>query len=73
MENQFNMTEQELKNIISEQKNIQSKPNKILIEYMDKLSSEFETTKEKIIQLTYHLDIVEDLYNKVLKEYQNRV
>jgi hypothetical protein len=44
-----------------------------LIENLDLLSSDFEETKEKIINLTYYLDKLEELYNNTLQEYQNRV
>jgi hypothetical protein len=39
---------------------------------MDKLSVEFEVTKSNIITTTYHLDKVEDTYNKILKEFDLR-
>ena len=39
---------------------------------MDKLSSDFDLTKNNIIGLTLYLDKVEELYNKSLKEYQSR-
>ena len=35
-------------------------------------SEEFEETKNKIIGLTYHLDKVEELYNLLSKEIENR-
>jgi hypothetical protein len=37
------------------------------------LTTDFEETKEKIINLTFYLDKVEELYNSILKEYQNRI
>lgn len=67
------MTEEELKNIISEQKNLSSISNKILIEHMDKLSTEFDLTKENLIKMTHHLDFIEQLYDTILKEYQSRL
>jgi hypothetical protein len=39
---------------------------------MDKLTSEFETTKNTIIGMSFYLDKIEELYNRILKEYQNR-
>ena len=52
------MKKEELENIISEQKNLKNLPNSKLIEYMDKS--------------TYFLDKLEELYNNILKEYQDR-
>jgi len=40
---------------------------------MDLLTQDFDDTKEKIISMTYYLDKVEELYNNILSEYQNRV
>jgi len=39
---------------------------------MDKLSIDFDSTKANIINLTMYLDSVEELYNKTLKEYEQR-
>jgi hypothetical protein len=39
---------------------------------MDKLSTDFETIKQSIIQQTIYLDEVELLYNNILKEFQSR-
>ena len=39
---------------------------------MDFLAQDFEETKKLIVELTYHIDNIENLYNKVLKEYQTR-
>ena len=36
------------------------------------LSEEHEQTKELIIKLSYHLDAIENSYNKLVKEYKNR-
>jgi len=60
---------EKVKNIISD---IKSKPNKELTQVMDFLSQDFEETKKLIIDLTYHIDNIENLYNIVLKEYQSR-
>lgn len=51
---------------------IKSKPNKDLTNVMDFLSQDFDETKKLIIELTYHIDNIENLYNIVLKEYQSR-
>lgn len=66
------MTKEELQEIIDNQKDLTNIPNSNLINYMDKLTTDFENTKENIIKLTYYLDTVEELYNNILKEYQNR-
>ena len=39
---------------------------------MDSLSEEFERTKKNVIDLTYHLDNVQNAYNSILKEYKKR-
>jgi hypothetical protein len=66
------MTKIELESIITQKSNFKNLPNNILIDYLDKLSAEFEITKQRIIDGTLHLDKVEELYNIILKEYQNR-
>lgn len=66
------MNKEEFENIIELQKELKDQPNSKLIEVMDKLTTEFDTTKEVIINSTLYLDKVEELYNKVLKEYESR-
>jgi hypothetical protein len=39
---------------------------------MDILTTDFELTKENIINLTMYLDKLEELYNNTLKEFQSR-
>jgi hypothetical protein len=66
------MTQEEFKvisEIVKESKNI---PNAKLEETMDKLTSEFETTKNTIIGMSFYLDKLEELYNNLLKEYNER-
>jgi flagellar motor switch protein FliG len=72
MENAFNMKKEEFENIIKEQSNLKNLPNQKLVEFMDLLSSDFEATKENIINSTRYLDKVEELYNNTLKVYQER-
>jgi hypothetical protein len=67
------MTKEELEQIIDSQKDLKSIPNSTLISQMDLLTQDFDDTKEKIISMTYYLDKVEELYNNILSEYQNRV
>ena len=54
------------------QKNLKDLPNTKLVEFMDLLSSDFETTKQSIINSTIYLDKIEELYNNVLNTYQER-
>lgn len=51
---------------------IKSSSNKELISAMDFLAEDFEETKKMIINLSLHLDNTENLYNKVLNEYNLR-
>ena len=66
------MTNEEFQNIINEQKNLKELPNAKLMEFMDVLSLDFESTKQSIINSTIYLDKVEELYNNVLTTYQER-
>jgi len=66
------MTKEEFENIAKELVDLKNLPNTKLIEIMDKLSSDFDLTKNNIIGLTLYLDKVEELYNKSLEEYQAR-
>ena len=58
--------------IFGQLSNIKNIPNRKLVDWMDKLSTDFEAKKGQIINLTLELDNVELLYNSILKEYQNR-
>jgi hypothetical protein len=53
-------------------KEYKSLPNKDLIYALDFLKEDFDRTKDNIINLTKHLDKLENSYNLILKEYQNR-
>jgi hypothetical protein len=66
------MLKEELKNIIDQQSDLKNLPNSELIKSMDLLTTDFESTKQNIINLTYYLDNIEELYNLILKEYQSR-
>jgi len=66
------MKNEEFQNIVDEQKNLKDLPNTKLVEFMDLLSSDFETTKQSIINSTIYLDKIEELYNNVLNTYQER-
>jgi len=66
------MEKEKFENIIKEQSNLKNLPNQKLVEFMDLLSSDFELTKESIINSTRYLDKLEELYNNTLKVYQER-
>jgi hypothetical protein len=66
------MKKEEFENIVNLQSDLKEQPNSKLIEVMDILSTEFDLTKENIINLTIYLDKLEELYNNTLKEFQSR-
>ncbi len=70
---QFNfMDKNQFDNISKELSNLKESSNAKLEETMDLLAYEFETLKIDIIDKTYLLDAIEDLYNKFLNEYNSR-
>jgi len=66
------MKDEKFEEIINGISNLKDLPNTKLVEYLDLLSSDFESTKESIIKGTLYLDKVEEMYNRVLKIYQER-
>lgn len=66
------MTQEEIKVVIEIVKDAKNVPNNRLEQTMDKLSEEFESTKQNILGLSLYLDKIEELYNNLLKEYQER-
>ena len=66
------MTQEELKVMVEVAKDVKNVPNNRLEQTMDQLAEEFETTNQHILGLSLYLDKVEELYNTILKEYQNR-
>jgi hypothetical protein len=66
------MLKEEFENIINEQVNLKNLPNTTLVNFMDLLSDDFEKTKDNIIKQTIYLDKLEELYNNILKIYQER-
>lgn len=66
------MKDEKFKEILDSQSTLKDLPNTKLVEYLDLLSYDFDSTKESIIKSTLYLDSVEELYNKVLKVYQDR-
>ena len=59
--------------IIEIVKNVSDKSNKDLIEARGTLVEEFTKTKELIIDLTRHLEIVEGYYETINKEIGKRL
>jgi hypothetical protein len=53
-------------------KDYKSKGNKDLTFAMDFIKEDFDNTKNTLIRLTHHLDKLENTYNSILKEYENR-
>ena len=54
-------------------KNYKEKPNKELVERLFKLKNEFDKTKSLIVNLTYHLDEVEKIYDEINNEMKKRL
>jgi hypothetical protein len=63
----------DLDKILEITNDVQNKSNKDLLLAIETLSTEFEKTKELIIDLTRHLDLVEDMYNTVNNEMGKRI
>jgi hypothetical protein len=62
------------KDVITEiVKNVSDKTNKDLLEARTTLLEEFTKTKELIIELTRHLEIVEEYYETINKEIGKRL
>lgn len=59
--------------IIDVYNNVKDKSNKDLFEARDILFDEHEKTKNLIVELTRHLEVVEDYYETINKEIGNRV
>ena len=66
------MKDEKFKEILDSQLSLKDLPNTKLVEFMDLLSSDFDSAKESIIKTTLYLDKVEELYDRVLKVYQER-
>jgi len=63
------MEKQKILDIVND---LENKSNKDLILVVNELYAEFYKTKELIIDLTRHLDGIEELYNKANKELEKR-
>jgi hypothetical protein len=66
------MNKEEFETILKEISDLKNLPNSKLIEIMDKITTDFDTTKTNIINMTVYLDKLEELYNKTLSEYESR-
>ena len=63
------MTIDKVNEIVSD---VENKSNKDLSDCLNFLGEEFEKTKSLIIDLTRHMDSVENMYNKVNNELGKR-
>ncbi len=63
------MDKEKILNIVSD---IENKSNKDLLVAESFLFEEFETAKKLAIDLTRHMDTVEELHEKVIKEIAKR-
>ena len=54
-------------------KDVKNKSNKDLFIVVNELYTEFEKTKQLIVDLTRHLDSVEEIYNEVNLEIEKRI
>lgn len=53
--------------------NVKERPNKDLLESRNTLLEEYTKTKELIIELTRHMEVVEEYYEVINKEISNRL
>lgn len=63
----------ETKDIIEIAQNANDKSNKDLVECRDILFTEFEKTKQLILDLTHHLDTVQEYYEIINTEIGKRL
>lgn len=52
---------------------VENKSNKDLINTLSELTTEFEKTKDLIVSLTRHLDVISEMYDKVNTELNKRI
>ena len=67
------MTEEEFEKIVDLYLDSTSKSNVELTNAMNSLTKIHSETKQNIIDLTYYLDSIEEMYNKILNEYNLRI
>jgi hypothetical protein len=63
----------EKEKIIDVIKDVKNKSNKDLFLVINELHDEYEKTKKLIVDLTHHLETVENLYNDVNDEIGKRI
>lgn len=66
------MKKEEIDIIIESQKKLTELPNNDLVKQMDLLTEEHEKVRDIIISHTVYLDKLEELYNNIMKVYQQR-
>ena len=66
------MDNTQVNKILESQKILNDLPNSELVNQMDILSQEHERIRDSIIQQTVYLDKLEELYNNIMKVYQQR-
>jgi len=59
--------------IIEIAKDVKNKSNKDLLEAQKTLLDEFNHTKDLVVNLTRHIEVIEEYYNIINKEIGNRV
>ena len=70
MDQQHNMEKEKIIEIIND---VENKSNKDLFITVNELYEEFEKTKQLIVDLTRHMESIEQSYNRVNKEIEKRV
>lgn len=63
------MNAKELEEVV---KNVKDKPNNVLVNSRDLLLTEFDKTKELILNLTRHIDAVKESYEIINEEIGKR-
>jgi hypothetical protein len=66
------MIKEEFEEIVGLYKDAKNRSNSELANAMNSLTKTHFDTKKTIIDLTYYLDNVEEMYNKILEEYNSR-
>ncbi len=66
------MTKTDFENIKNKILDIKNQPNSELYDVLEKISLEFDITKNSILSLSSYLDELENIYNTTLKEYEKR-
>lgn len=72
MENLTKMNKKDTEKALEIINDFKNRSNKDLLFVLNLLDEDFNLTKKSMIKLSEHLDKLENTYNVVLKEYQNR-